>query len=97
MEERCGEKMVGEIMYMRRWEGWLFLEKVMDCERREVVGWEMDENYGMGLVTAGIEMAACDLDLVADAVFHSDRGSDYMCEECEAVLGRLGIGQWVGR
>src|SRR5438477_578528 len=49
------------------------------------------------LITAAIEMAARNLDLPADAIFHSDRGSNYTSGEFAAVLGRLGIRQSVGR
>jgi putative transposase len=57
----------------------------------------MDDNYRTPLITAAIEMAARNLDLPADAVFHSDRGSNYTSGEFAAVLGRLGIRQSVGR
>jgi hypothetical protein len=39
----------------------------------------MDDNYKTPLITAAIEMAARNIDLPADAVFHSDRGSNYQC------------------
>ena len=42
-------------------------------------------------------LAARNLDLPADAVFHSDRGSNYTSAEFAAALGRLGIRQSVGR
>ena len=42
-------------------------------------------------------MAARNLDLPADAVFHSDRGSNYTSAEFAAALERLEIRQSVGR
>jgi putative transposase len=42
-------------------------------------------------------MAARNLDLPADAVFHSDRGSNYTSAEFAVVLERLGIRPSVGR
>jgi putative transposase len=72
-----GEKMVGDITYIDTWEGWLYLATVIDCATRKVVGWAMDDNYKTPLITAAIEMAARNVDLPADAVFHSDRGSNY--------------------
>jgi transposase InsO family protein len=92
-----GQKMVGDITYIPTWEGWLFLATVIDCATRKVVGWAMDDNYQTPLITAAIEMAARNLDLPADAVFHSDRGSNYTSGEFAAVLERLGIRQSVGR
>jgi len=57
----------------------------------------MDDNYRTPLVTAAIEMAARSLDLPEDAIFHSDRGSNYTSAEFAAVLERIGIRQSVGR
>jgi len=92
-----GAKMVGDITYIPTWEGWLFLATVIDCATRKVAGWAMDDNYRTPLITSAIEMAARNLDLPADAVFHSDRGSNYTSAEFAAVLERLEIRQSVGR
>jgi putative transposase len=92
-----GAKMVGDITYIATWEGWLFLATVIDCATRKVVGWAMDDNYKTPLISAAIEMAARNLALPADAVFHSDRGSNYTSGEFAGVLDGLGIRQSVGR
>ena len=92
-----GEKMVGDITYIPTWEGWLFLATVIDCATRKVVGWAMDDNYRTPLITAAIEMAARNLGLPADAIFHSDRGSNYTSAEFATALERLGVRQSVGR
>lgn len=92
-----GGKMVGDITYIPTWEGWVYLATVIDCATRKVVGWAMDDNYRTPLITSAIEMAARNLDLPADAVFHSDRGSNYTSAEFAAALERLGIRQSVGR
>jgi transposase InsO family protein len=92
-----GQKMVGDITYIPTWQGWLFLATVIDCATRKVVGWAMDDNYRTPLITSAIEMAARNLDLPADAVFHSDRGSNYTSAEFAGVLDGLGIRQSAGR
>lgn len=92
-----GEKMVGDITYIPTWEGWVYLASVIDCATRKVIGWAMDDNYKTPLITRAIEMAARNLDLPADAIFHTDRGSNYTSAEFAAVLGQLGIRQSVGR
>jgi transposase InsO family protein len=92
-----GEKMVGDITYISTWEGWLYLATVIDCATRKVVGWAMDDNYKTPLITAAIEMAARNLDLPGDAIFHSGRGSNYTSAEFAAVLERLQVRQSVGR
>jgi transposase InsO family protein len=70
---------------------------VIDCATRKVAGWAMDDNYRTPLITSAVEMAARNLDLPADAVFHSDRGSNYTSAEFAEVLEGLGIRQSVGR
>ena len=92
-----GRKMVGDITYIPTWEGWVYLATVIDCATRKVAGWAMDDNYQTPLITCAIEMAARNLDLPADAVFHSDRGSNYTSAEFAVALERLGIRQSVGR
>ena len=92
-----GRKMVGDITYIPTWEGWVYLATVIDCATRKVAGWAMDDNYRTPLITSAIEMAARNLDIPADAVFHSDRGSNYTSAEFAASLERLGIRQSVGR
>ena len=92
-----GEKMVGDITYIDTWEGWLYLATVIDCATRKVIGWAMDDNYKTPLITAAIEMAACNVDLPEGAIFHSDRGSNYTSAEFAAILEGLGIRQSVGR
>ena len=94
---RPGEKMVGDITYIDTWEGWVYLATVIDCATRKIVGWAMDDNYKTPLISRAIEMAARNLELPEDAVFHSDRGSNYTSAKFAEVLGELGIRQSVGR
>ena len=72
--EKPGQKMVGDITYIPTWQGWEYLATVIDCATRKVIGWAMGDNYKTPLITTAIEMAARNIDLPADAVFHSDRG-----------------------
>jgi putative transposase len=92
-----GEKMTGDITYVPTWEGWIFLASVIDCATRKVVGWAMADNYRTPLISSAIQMASRNIDLPADAIFHSDRGSNYTSAEFAAVLEGLGIRQSVGR
>lgn len=92
-----GIKLVGDITYIHTWQGWLYLATVIDCYSRKIVGWAMDDNYKTPLISAAIEMAATNMSLPENAVFHSDRGSNYTSEEFAGVLSRLGIRRSVGR
>lgn len=92
-----GQKMVGDITYIHTWEGWVYLALVIDCFSRKIIGWAMADNYKTPLIQEAIRMAARNLPLPPDAIFHSDRGSNYTSEEFAKTLKNLGIRQSVGR
>lgn len=92
-----GRKMVGDITYIPTWEGWVFLATVIDCHTKAVIGWAMDDNCKTPLVEAAIEMAARNHPLARNAIFHSDRGSNYTSAQFASTLAGLGIRQSVGR
>jgi transposase InsO family protein len=55
------------------------LATVIDCHTKEVIGWAADDNYKTPLIEKAIEMAARNHLLTENAIFHSDRGSNYQC------------------
>jgi putative transposase len=95
--ERPGRKFVGDITYIPTWDGWLYLATVIDCHTKMVVGYAMDDNYKTPLIAAALRHAARHTTLCPDAIFHSDRGSNYTSREFAAVSAELGIRQSVGR
>ena len=92
-----GMKLVGDITYIPTWEGWLFLATVIDVHTRMVVGYAMGDNYRTPLITAALHNAAHNISLPAEAIFHSDRGSNYTSAEFAIVAHGLGLRQSVGR
>jgi len=77
---------VGDITYIRTWEGWLYLATVIDLASRRVVGWAMAEHMRAELVCDALRMAI-DARLPAPgAIFHSDRGSQYTSREFTDLL-----------
>lgn len=92
-----GIKMVGDITYIETWEGWLFLATVLDCCTKEVVGWAMDDNYKTPLISAAIDMACRNHPIAPQAIFHSDRGSNYTSAEFAKALESHNMRQSVGR
>jgi transposase InsO family protein len=95
--EKPGQKMVGDITYIPTWEGWLYLATVIDCHTREVVGWAMDDHYKTPLIEDAIHMAARNHTILPDAIFHSDRGSNYTSQQFADTLRSLTIRHSVGR
>jgi len=90
-----GEKMIGDITYVPRWEDWVYLATVIDCHTKAVVGWAMGDNYKTPLIENAIRMAARNYTLTPDAIFHSDRGSNYTSARFGKTLKSLTIQQSV--
>ena len=86
-----GVKLVGDITYLRTWEGWLYLATVIDCHTRAVIGWSMADHMRTSLVCDAITMAAGRGNLQPRAVFHSDRGSQYTSADFAVHLGAFDL------
>ena len=52
-----GQRLVGDITYLRTGEGWLYLATVIDLATRMVVGWQLAEHMRTSLVTDALAMA----------------------------------------
>ena len=95
--ERPGTKLVGDITYIRTWEGWLYLATVIDCHTRAVVGWSMADHMRTSLICDAISMAAGRGGLEPKAIFHSDRGSQYSSADFASHLGAFNLRGSMGR
>src|ERR671932_866 len=71
----AGERFVGDITYLRTGQGWLYLATVIDLATRMVVGWQLATHMRTSLVTDALQMATDGGHVAADAIFHSDRGT----------------------
>jgi transposase InsO family protein len=67
-----GERLVGDITYLRTAEGWLYLATVIDLATRMVVGWQMATHMRTSLVTDALQMAINGGYVADNAAFHSD-------------------------
>jgi transposase InsO family protein len=92
-----GEKMVGDITYIPTWQGWIYLATVIDCYTKAVIGWAVGDNYKTPLIEQAIEMAARNSALAGNAIFHTDRGSNYTSVQFARTLRKLSIRHSVGR
>ena len=92
-----GVKMVGDITYIPTWQGWLYLATVVDCHTKEIIGWATDDNYRTPLIEKAIEMAARNCPLAEQAIFHSDRGSNYTSQQFAGTLKKYSLRHSVGR
>jgi transposase InsO family protein len=89
---------VGDITYVRTWEGWLYLATVLDVFSRRVIGWAVANHLRASLVCDALRMAVATRGgSVAGVIFHSDRGSQYTAAEFRALCDTHGVLQWMGR
>jgi putative transposase len=92
-----GQRLVGDITYLRTGEGWLYLATVIDLATRMVVGWQLAAHMRTTLVTDALRMALHAGHVAPDAIFHSDRGTQYTSAEFDAFTARHGIRRSLGR
>lgn len=92
-----GCKLVGDITYIRTWEGWLYLATVIDCHSKAVVGWSMADHMRTDLISDAIDMASINVNFAPGAVFHSDRGTQYTSEQFAKHLTAHGLTPSMGR
>jgi putative transposase len=92
-----GQRLVGDITYLRTGEGWLYLATVLDLATRMVVGWQMAPHMRTSLILDALEMARAGGHVQAGAVFHSDRGAQYTSTEFHQHCQRIRVRTSVGR
>ena len=83
---------VGDLTYLRTWEGWLYLAVVIDAHTRRVIGWAISERMDTTLVEDALRMAlALREDKPGQVVFHTDRGTQYAATGFRAYAGSQGV------
>jgi putative transposase len=92
-----GTRLVGDITYLRTGEGWLYLATVIDLATRMVVGWQLATHMRTSLVTDALAMAIDGGHVAPDAIFHSDRGTQYTSTGFDSFTIRNGIRRSLGR
>jgi transposase InsO family protein len=92
-----GRKLVGDITYLPTWQGFAYLATVIDCCTKECIGYAIAEHMRAELVIDALRMAARNYDLEPKAIFHTDRGSQYLSQAFAEVAAQLDVRHSVGR
>jgi putative transposase len=82
---------VADITGVWTWQGWLYLAVVLDIFSRMVVGWAMESHRDEALVEQAALMALARRHPEPGLLQHSDRGSQYTCQDYRALLAHCGI------
>lgn len=89
---------VGDITYIRTWEGWLYLATVLDVFSRRVIGFAVAGHMRASLVCDALTMAVATRGgNVGGVIFHSDRGSQYTSAEFRHLCDAHGVKQSMGK
>jgi putative transposase len=92
-----GQRLVGDITYLRTGQGWLYLATVIDLCTRMVVGWQLATHLRTSLVIDALQMAITHGHTRPGAIFHSDRGCQYTAREFAEFCTAANITRSVGR
>lgn len=92
-----GQRLVGDITYLPTGEGWLYLATTIDLFNREVIGHAMAEHMRAELVCDAVELAQRRGLAAPEAIFHSDRGSQYSSTQFRTTLTSLRLRASMGR
>jgi len=88
----------GDITYIPTGQGWLHLAAVLDVGSRKLIGYSMAHHTRAELVVDALDTAAATRSgRTAGAVFHSDRGPQYLSGDFASALARHKMRQSVGR
>ena len=91
-----GTVLYGDITYLRTGEGWLYLATVIDACTKQVVGWALSDRMTAPIVRDALQMAKTHGHMSDNAIYHSDRGSQYtsklVTEWCTAHEVRQSMG-----
>ena len=89
---------VGDLTYLRSWEGVTYLAFVLDAFSRKVVGWQLASHMRTDLVLDALRMALAQREPGADfeLVAHTDRGSQYTAADYTQELDDHGVLASVG-
>jgi putative transposase len=89
---------VGDLTYLRSWEGVTYLAFVLDAFSRKVIGWQLASHMRTDLVLDALRMALAQREGGADfeLVAHTDRGSQYTSAAYAQELQDAGVLASVG-
>ena len=83
---------VGDLTYLRTWEGWVYLATVIDAHSRRVIGWAIADHMRTDLIQEAPMMAVTLRGpRPATVIFHTDRATQYASKQITEFAAQHGI------
>jgi putative transposase len=90
--------LVGDIAYIRTWQGWRYLACVMDLSTKQIVGYSLSQAPNAQLAIEALTNAIkCKQPDTKGLLFHSDQGVQYSASLFRNMLSGLNITQSMSR
>lgn len=80
---------VGDITYVKTWQGFLYVAVLIDLFSRRIVGWAAADHMRTELVTEALSMAVRHRNPTPLLLHHTDQGSQYASDAYLAALKRI--------
>ncbi len=87
----ANQRWASNITFIWTGQGWLYLAVVMDLYSRRIIGWSMSRRINRHLVLNALTMALGQRHPTPELIHHSDRGSQYLSDDFQALLKQHGI------
>jgi transposase InsO family protein len=90
---KVNQVLAGDITFIPTSQGWLYLAVVIDLCSRKIIGWALADHLRSELVIKALGQALGSRPTLQNAIFHSDRGSQYGSAAFRALLKQAGMRQ----
>ena len=80
-----------DITFIWTGQGWVYLAVVMDLYSRKIIGWSMSRRINRHIVVDAMKMALDHRRPTGELIHHSDRGSQYLSDDFQALLEQHGV------